>query len=85
MLLVIVRKIIWTVILKFQGPLKRGLSTGNFRRNIFPAIKRKTSTIIVKHAGAKTVTLKVTVTEKLQLFIKDDGKGFFRNRKAITG
>jgi len=49
--------------------------SGNIRRNIFLLLKESLHNI-VKHAGAKTVTIKATVKEKLELIIKDDGKGF---------
>jgi len=34
---------------------------------------------IVKHAGAKNITISAAVTEELKLVIKDDGKGFSNN------
>jgi signal transduction histidine kinase/sugar lactone lactonase YvrE len=53
--------------------------SGNIRRNIFLLLKESLHNI-VKHAGAKTVTIKVTVKEKLELVIKDDGNGFPDNK-----
>jgi len=55
--------------------------SGNIRRNIFLLLK-ETLHNIVKHAGAKTVTIKVAIKEKLELVIKDDGKGFSDNRNS---
>jgi len=49
--------------------------SGNIRRNIFLLLKESLHNI-VKHSGAKTVTMQATVKEKLELVIKDDGKGF---------
>ncbi len=49
--------------------------SGNIRRNIFLLLKESLHNI-VKHAGAKTVIIKATIKEKLELVIKDDGKGF---------
>jgi signal transduction histidine kinase len=70
----------------FEIPVtfKDRIVTGNFRRNIFLLLKEGLHNI-VKHAEAKTVTLKVTVTEKLQLFIKDDGKGFSETERLSRG
>ena len=58
--------------------------TGNFRRNLFLLMKEGLHNI-VKHAAAKTVALKVIVTEKLQLFIQDDGKGFSETERLSQG
>ena len=69
---------------EIPGTFKERVVTGNFRRNIFLLLKESLHNI-VKHAAAKTVTLKVTVTEKLQLFIKDDGKGFSETEKLSRG
>jgi len=52
--------------------------SGNIRRNIFLLLKESLHNI-VKHANAKNVTIKATVKEKLELVIKDDGKGFSEN------
>jgi signal transduction histidine kinase len=53
--------------------------SGNIRRNIFLLLKESLHNI-VKHAKARTVTIKVATKEKLELVIKDDGKGFSENR-----
>ena len=69
---------------EIPGTFKERVITGNFRRNIFLLLKEGLHNI-VKHAEAKTVTLKVTVTEELQLFIKDDGKGFSETERLSRG
>ena len=69
---------------QIPGTFKEMVVTGNFRRNIFLLLKEGLHNI-VKHAGAKTVALKVTVTDKLQLFIKDDGKGFSETDRLSRG
>ena len=69
---------------EIPGTFKERVVTGNFRRNIFLLLKEGLHNI-VKHAAAKTVTLKVIVTEKLQLFIKDDGKGFSETERLSQG
>ena len=57
---------------------KDRIVSGNIRRNIFLLLKESLHNI-VKHAGAKNITIYTTVTEKLKLVIKDDGRGFSNN------
>jgi signal transduction histidine kinase/ligand-binding sensor domain-containing protein len=52
--------------------------SGNVRRNIFLLLKESLHNI-VKHAGAKNITIRAAITEELKLVIKDDGKGFSKN------
>jgi signal transduction histidine kinase/ligand-binding sensor domain-containing protein len=52
--------------------------SGNIRRNIFLLLKESLHNI-VKHAGAKNITISAAITEELKLVIKDDGKGFSDN------
>ena len=52
--------------------------SGNVRRNIFLLLKESLHNI-VKHANAKEITIKAEVNDKLELVIKDDGKGFSHN------
>jgi signal transduction histidine kinase len=52
--------------------------SGNIRRNIFLLLKESLHNI-VKHSGAKNITISAAVTEELKLVIKDDGKGFSNN------
>ncbi|HZI54190.1 MAG TPA: histidine kinase, partial [Chitinophagaceae bacterium] len=49
--------------------------TGEFRRNIFLAVKEALHNI-VKHAGAEHVFISFDVKRELQITIKDDGCGF---------
>ena len=58
--------------------------SGNIRRNIFLLLKESLHNI-VKHAGAKKVTIQSKVNENLELIIKDDGKGFSENGNIING
>ncbi len=57
---------------------------GNIRRNIFLLLKEGLHNV-VKHAGAKKVTIKIGVTEKLELLINDDGKGFSESENISSG
>jgi len=57
---------------------KDGIVSGNIRRNIFLLMKESLHNI-VKHAQANSVTIKVTISETLNLIISDDGKGFSEN------
>jgi signal transduction histidine kinase/ligand-binding sensor domain-containing protein len=57
---------------------KDRIVSGNIRRNIFLLLKESLHNI-VKHADAKTITIKAVVSDKLELVIKDDGKGFSNN------
>ena len=57
---------------------------GNIRRNIFLLLKEGLHNI-VKHAGAKKVTIKIGITEKLELLINDDGKGFSESENISGG
>ncbi len=50
------------------------LVTGNFRRNLFLMMK-ETLHNIVKHAGAKQVTIELQIAKHLLFLIKDDGTG----------
>lgn len=58
--------------------------SGNIRRNIFLLLKECLHNI-VKHAGAKTVNIKASVSQNLELTVKDDGKGFSENEITIKG
>jgi signal transduction histidine kinase len=58
--------------------------SGNIRRNIFLLLKECLHNI-VKHAGAKTVTIKTLISENLELSIKDDGKGFSEATVTAAG
>lgn len=49
--------------------------SGNIRRNLFLILKECLHNI-VKHARAKNVVIKISVGEKLELTVKDDGHGF---------
>ena len=69
---------------EIPGNFKERIVSGNFRRNIFLLLKESLHNI-VKHAGAKTVTIKITADEKFELFIKDDGKGFSETEKIFRG
>ena len=57
---------------------------GNIRRNIFLLLKEGLHNV-VKHAGAKKVTIKISVTEKLELLINDDGKGLSESENISNG
>lgn len=58
--------------------------SGNIRRNIFLLLKESLHNI-VKHASAKTVFIQANVADRLQLIIKDDGKGFSENGTTGNG
>ena len=51
--------------------------TGEFRRNIYLAVKEALHNI-VKHAGAEHVVITFDVKQELRIMIKDDGRGFER-------
>lgn len=48
---------------------------GEFRRNVFLSVKEALHNV-VKHAEATKVLIRVMASEKLDIFIEDDGKGF---------
>ncbi|HYJ37664.1 MAG TPA: ATP-binding protein [Chitinophagaceae bacterium] len=48
--------------------------TGEVRRNVFLSVKESLHNV-VKHAGARTVTIKVSLDPNLKFSIQDDGKG----------
>ena len=52
--------------------------TGEMRRNIFLSVKESLHNV-VKHAGAKTVTINVAIGPRLSVKIHDDGKGIDLN------
>ena len=54
--------------------------TGEFRRNIYLAVKEALHNI-VKHAAAAQVFISFHIDDKLNITIKDDGQGFDPNRK----
>ena len=47
---------------------------GEFRRNIYLTVKEALHNI-VKHAGATEVTINITITDRLSIQIRDNGKG----------
>ncbi|MEP7168674.1 MAG: two-component regulator propeller domain-containing protein [Bacteroidota bacterium] len=58
-----------------------------YRRNIFLILKESLHNI-VKHAGAKTVNIKIEIDKgqkKFRLTIRDDGKGFSIDERTGTG
>lgn len=57
--------------------------SGNDRRNIFLSVKECCHNI-VKHSGAEKVTLQISLRERLEILIKDDGKGI-DTEKEFTG
>ncbi|NOT51871.1 MAG: hypothetical protein HOP10_11415 [Chitinophagaceae bacterium] len=58
--------------------------SGEIRRNIFLTIKESLHNII-KHAGAKKVTIDFVINDSLAVTIKDDGKGFAREKNNGNG
>ncbi len=58
--------------------------SGNIRRNIFLLLKECLHNI-VKHAAAKTVNIKISLSQNLELNIKDNGKGFSETRNTAKG
>jgi len=69
---------------EIPGSFKDRIVGGNIRRNIFLLLKEGLHNV-VKHAGAKKVTIKIGVTEKLELLINDDGKGFSESENISSG
>ena len=69
---------------EIPGSFKERIVTGNFRRNIFLLLKESLHNI-VKHAEANTVSIKLNAAEKLQLVIRDNGKGFPGNDRLSRG
>ena len=63
---------------EIPADFKDRIVSGNIRRNIFLLLKESLHNI-VKHAGARIITIKAIVNENLELIIKDDGKGFSNN------
>ena len=61
-------------IIQFPEKIPAGDVTGQNRRNIYLSAK-ETLHNIVKHAGAKNVTITVSFDNEWHLSIKDDGKG----------
>lgn len=49
--------------------------SGEFRRNIFLSVKELLHNV-VKHAAAKNVTIKFELTNRLHIWLEDDGCGF---------
>ena len=69
---------------EIPGNFTDRIVTGNMRRNIFLLLKECLHNI-VKHAAADTVNIKANVRERLELVIKDNGKGFSENGNTIKG
>jgi ligand-binding sensor domain-containing protein len=69
---------------EIPGSFKDRIVGGNIRRSIFLLLKEGLHNV-VKHAGAKKVTIKIGVTEKLELIINDDGKGISENENISSG
>jgi signal transduction histidine kinase len=55
---------------------------GTVRRNIYLTVKEAVNNI-VKHSGAKKVTMEVDAANGLQIKIKDDGKGIDADNKLL--
>ena len=53
--------------------------SGEFRRNIYLTVKEALHNI-VKHAQATAVVIKINITSKLQIEIKDNGTGFDKSK-----
>ena len=53
--------------------------SGEFRRNIYLTVKEALHNI-VKHAQASAVVIKINITSKLQIEIKDNGTGFDKSK-----
>ncbi len=61
-------------VFKSSDELPSYFVTGEIRRNIFLSVKESLHNI-VKHAGARTVTIKVAIDSHLTVSIHDDGRG----------
>ena len=59
-------------------------ASGETRRNIFLTVK-ETLHNIVKHAAAKRIIIIIESSKKLEITIKDDGRGFKANQQTSTG
>jgi len=69
---------------EIPASFKDNILSGSIRRNIFLLLKESLHNI-VKHAAAKKVTITTTVTEKLELIIHDDGRGFSESEISAGG
>jgi signal transduction histidine kinase len=61
-------------VFKSLDELPSSFVTGEVRRNVFLSVKESLHNV-VKHAGAQTVTIKVSLGSGLRVSIHDDGKG----------